>query len=139
MSKQNFVANVKKYNRNFFFAQNNANSTSRARRVEVNHKPIIIYQNEKKQECGDTYCTNFPNYPSDVIASLNTELLKFAYIFGDDFEDTVSLRFDADESGLCQSRRRLIHPQRGQTRQNTWLTIVNDEKYRQGITVEECQ
>jgi Spaetzle len=68
------------------------------------------------------------------------ELHKYEYLFGDDFIDTLALRFDSDESGLCESRRRLIHPKRGQTVQNTWLTIVNDDnKYRQGVTIEECQ
>lgn len=122
--------------------QRNDSSTSRSRRVDSklpNRRPLITYTSPAKQECGDTYCTADPNYPLDVIASLNTELQKYEYLFGDDFVDTIELRFDSDESGLCQSRRRLIHPKRGQTRQNTWLTIINDDKYRQGITVEECQ
>lgn len=105
-----------------------------------NRKPIITYLSPLQQECGDTYCTNDPNYPKDVIASLSSELRKFEYLFGEDFEDTVALRFDADEEGLCHSRRRLIYPQRGQTKHNTWLTIVNNgDHYKQGIQIEECR
>lgn len=89
------------------------------------------------QDCGDTFCTADPHYPSAFITSLNLE--KYEHLFFDDFVDNFSVRFDADESGLCQSRKRLIHPKKGQTVQNTWLTIINDDnKYKQGVLIEEC-
>lgn len=92
---------------------------------------------DSPQDCGETFCTADPNYPKDFITSLNLE--RYEHLFGDDFIDNFSVRFDSDEMGLCLSRKRLIHPKRGQTVQNTWLTIVNDdEKYRQGVLIEEC-
>jgi Spaetzle len=73
----------------------------------------------------------------EFISSLNLD--KFEHLFGDDFIESFSVRFNDDESGLCGSRQRLIHPKKGQTVQNTWLTIVNDDsKYRQGVLIEEC-
>lgn len=115
---------------------------SRSRRIEAvgarhrhNKPPLQI--TDSSQDCGDTFCTADPNYPVDFITSLNLD--KYEHLFGDDFVDNFAVRFDADESGLCQSRKRLIHPKKGQTVQNTWLTIVNDDnKYRQGVLIEEC-
>ncbi|CAO1425321.1 unnamed protein product [Diamesa hyperborea] len=91
-----------------------------------------------ESHCEATYCLEIPNYPKDLIQSLDLE--KYQYIFGEDLIDNVALRFDTpEEQGLCQSRRRLIHPKKGQTLQNSWLTIVNDDdKHRQGVIVEEC-
>lgn len=87
---------------------------------------------------GQTYIEDFPDYPKNFIQSLNLE--KFEHLFGDDYIELLDLRFDADEQGLCSSRKRLIHPKRGMTSNGTWLTIVNndDDRYRQGILVEEC-
>lgn len=103
---------------------------------DQNKKTSIVITDSSK-DCGDTFCTADPNYPIAFISSLNLE--KYEHLFVDDFVDNFSVRFDADESGLCQSRKRLIHPKKGQTVQNTWLTIVNDDiKYRQGVLIEEC-
>lgn len=87
--------------------------------------------------CNEIFCENDPSYPKNYIQSLNLD--KFEHLFGDDFVDNIALRFDADEQGLCQSRRRLIYPKKAMTSSGTWLTIVNnDDMYRQGILVEEC-
>ncbi|CRK88031.1 CLUMA_CG001817, isoform A [Clunio marinus] len=110
--------------------------TGGSRQKHINRKASITFI-DTTQDCGETYCLVDPNYPSNFISSLNLE--KYEHLFGDDFIENFSVRFDADESGLCQSRKRLIHPKRGQTIQNTWLTIVNeDNKYRQGVLIEEC-
>lgn len=92
----------------------------------------------QKDGCNEIFCENDPNYPKSYIQSLNLE--KFEHLFGDDFVEVVSVRngFD-DEVGLCSSRRRIIHPTKGKTRNGDWLVIVNnDDRYRQGILVEEC-
>lgn len=122
-------------------------NVSRSRRIELNeamkfpansqNKKTPIKFKSSAQDCGDTFCTADPNYPADYVSSLNLD--KFEHLFGDDFIDNFAVRFDPDESGLCSSRKRLIHPKKGQTVQNTWLTIINDDnKYRQGVLVEEC-
>lgn len=103
--------------------------------VESSKKQNII--NGTSNGCNSVFCESDPNYPKEFIRTLNLD--KFEHLFGDDFIDTISVRFDADEQGLCQSRRRLIYPKKGLTAAGSWLTIVNnDDKYRQGILVEEC-
>lgn len=88
------------------------------------------------KDCGDTFCTADPNYPINIISSLDLE--RYEYLFGDDYTEHFQVRFDADESGLCQSRNRMIYPKSGRTVQNNWYTIINDDKYRQGVLIEEC-
>lgn len=80
-----------------------------------------------------------PNYPKAQIKQLNLE--KFELFFGSEFEDTVGLRFDADEQGLCRSRKRTIFPQSAKNPNGLWLTIINneDDSFVQGIVVEECE
>lgn len=106
----------------------------------TNKSPQIFFSDSshgRMQDCGVTFCTTDPNYPTDIISVLDLE--KFEHLFGDDLFENFAVRFDADESGLCQSRKRIIHPKKGQTVQNTWLTIINDDnKYRQGVLIEEC-
>ncbi|XP_070490478.1 protein spaetzle isoform X2 [Chironomus tepperi] len=85
-----------------------------------------------------TFMEDYPDYPKPYIKSLNLD--KFELFFGSEYEETLGLRFDADEEGLCSSRRRTIFPKTAMTWNGSWLTIINndDDKYRQGIVVEEC-
>lgn len=85
-----------------------------------------------------TFIEDFPDYPKNYIQTLNLD--KFEHLFGDDFVETLDLRFDSDEVGLCSSRKRMTYPKRGMTPNGNWLTIVNndDDHYRQGILIEEC-
>jgi hypothetical protein len=86
-----------------------------------------------------TFMEDYPDYPKNFIKQLNLE--KFDILFGTEFEEQVGLRFDADEQGLCRSRRRTVFPKLGKTPNGSWLTIVNndDDRYRQGVVVEECE
>jgi hypothetical protein len=103
------------------------NTVSRTRKVDVFDKRQI--GDTTTSGCSEIFCENDPNYPKHIIQSLDLE--KFEHLFGDDYIDSVALRFDADEQGLCQSKRRLIHPKKGVTAIGSWLTIINDDKYRQ--------
>jgi len=117
-----------------------ASNSDRKKLNSQNKSPQIFLadsSHEPMQDCGVTFCTADPNYPIDIISTLDLD--KFEHLFGDDLVENFAVRFDADESGLCQSRKRLIHPKKGQTVQNTWLTIINDDdKYKQGVLIEEC-
>jgi Spaetzle len=86
--------------------------------------------------CDDRFCLDDPNYPKTYIQSLNLESYK--HLFGNDLFEQFSLRIGPEEQGLCQSRKRLIHPKKAKLPNGNWLTIINDEKYQQGILVEEC-
>ena len=82
---------------------------------------------------------DYPDYPKTFIKRLNLD--KFELFFGNEFEDTLGLRFDSDEQGLCRSRRRTVFPKTAKTPNGSWLTIINndDDRYRQGIVIEECE
>ena len=91
-----------------------------------------------KKVCNDVYCENDPNYPEEAVRSLN--LTNFEHFFGVDFVETVSVRFEDSGEGLCSSRRRIVYPTRGKTRNGEFMDIVNyGEKYLQGVLIEECQ
>lgn len=82
---------------------------------------------------------DYPDYPKNYIKRLDLE--KFELFFGTEFDDMVSSRFNADEQGFCRSRKRTVFPKKGKTPNGSWLTIINndDDRYRQGIVVEECE
>lgn len=87
----------------------------------------------------ETFKENLPDYPKNFIKTLDLE--KFDFLFGTEFQEVLGARFDADEEGLCRSRKRTVFPQSGQTPDGSWLVIVNndDDRYRQGVVVEECE
>ncbi|CAG9809524.1 unnamed protein product [Chironomus riparius] len=86
-----------------------------------------------------TFMEDYPSYPKSLIKNLNLD--KFELFFGNEYEETLGLRFDSDEQGLCTSKRRTIFPKLGKTPNGSWLPIINndDDKYRQGIVIEECE
>lgn len=109
---------------------------------------------------GATFCERIENYPSDEFQLILSEENKYAELFGSDLvvntitigsrfgdddiqfpEETLSSRFGGDEDEeeqLCPSHVRLIYPQAGLTRDNTWRYIVNQSNYTQGVRVDEC-
>lgn len=110
-----------------------------AHSIQSSSSPVAKQQQQQQQgNCNDKYCVDFAEYPKNYIQALNLE--KFEHLFGSDIDDSFALRFDADETGLCESRRTVIYPQRGMTSQGTWLTIINndDGKLVQGVLVEQC-
>ncbi|XP_037921156.1 protein spaetzle-like isoform X2 [Hermetia illucens] len=90
------------------------------------------------------FCTYVENYPTELLQSyLETQQNKFEEIFGDDLVPPPSInltqRIDAPgEEPMCASVERLIYPQAGFTRDNSWSIIVNQPNYTQGVRVEEC-
>lgn len=93
---------------------------------------------------GSTFCENLENYPTTEIKTILKEANKFEELFGSDFVNPVSIgnRFGEDEDEyeepLCASQVRLVYPQVGLTKDNTWRYIVNQSNYTQGVRVEEC-
>ncbi|XP_016951467.1 protein spaetzle isoform X7 [Drosophila biarmipes] len=88
-----------------------------------------------------TFCTEVDDYPdlSKFKAKLEQTYAKF---FMNEPQPTdVSSRVggDSDELYLCKSTRRIIYPKKGQKSDNTWQLIVNDDEYKQGIQIEECE
>lgn len=83
------------------------------------------------------------NYPTTEVGTILHEANKYSELFGSDMVNTITIgsRFgedEEDEEQLCASRVRLVYPQAGLTRDNTWRYIVNQQNYTQGIRVDEC-
>lgn len=99
---------------------------------------IKMPQKTLKPNCTDTYCTEIPDYPLNVLKNLDLE--KFLPYFNDDIEENVvQTRLNApEEESLCDSISKKIYPRQGWTQDNQMLIIINHDKYRQGILVEEC-
>lgn len=95
-------------------------------------------------ECakGSTFCEKIQNYPTarvDLILKENAH--KYEELFGADMiESNIANRNNGidEEESLCKSQERIIHPQAGLTQDNTWMYIVNQRNYTQGVRVEEC-
>lgn len=99
-------------------------------------------------QCGDepnqeskSFCTQVDNYPD--LSALKQKLAgKFAKFFNDDLQPTdVSARVGSvdDEAFLCKTNRRILYPKKGMKADNTWQLIVNDEDFKQGVQIEECE
>lgn len=97
----------------------------------------------KKCAKESTLCEQIDNYPTTELKFiLSGEAEKFVEMFRSDVLHTVSIanRFGdgEDEEPLCASQTRLVYPQAGLTKDNTWRYIVNQSNYTQGVRVEEC-
>ncbi|KAH8232360.1 hypothetical protein KR032_004700, partial [Drosophila birchii] len=100
-------------------------------------------------QCGDepnqeskSFCTQVDNYPD--LSALKQKLAgKFARFFNDELiqPTDVSARVGSadDEVFLCRTNRRILYPKKGLKADNSWQLIVNDEEFKQGIQIEECE
>ncbi|XP_070073286.1 protein spaetzle isoform X10 [Drosophila takahashii] len=92
------------------------------------------------KDSSKTFCTEVDDYPD--LSKLKAKLDKFAKFFVSDFLPTdVSSRvgdYDKEEKFLCKSTRRLMYPKKGQKTDKTWQLIVNNDEFKQGIQIEEC-
>lgn len=94
-----------------------------------------------ESKCAKTFCEKIDNYPTarvDLVLKENAH--KYEELFGADMiEANIANRNSGDdEETLCKSHERIIHPQAGLTQDNTWMYIVNQKNYTQGVRVEEC-
>lgn len=89
-------------------------------------------------------CNNVENYPHDKINDIVAKYKQqFAGVFGEDVVvpegDSLVPRFDtSDDTPLCYSIEKLIHPQVGFTKDDKKYQIVNTREYKQGVRVELC-
>ncbi|XP_037028966.1 protein spaetzle-like isoform X2 [Bradysia coprophila] len=99
---------------------------------------------EPKCAKGSTFCEAIDNYPTARVDLLLKEHAhKYEELFGADMIEggsNIANRYNGieEEESLCKSQERIIHPQAGLTQDNTWMYIVNQKNYTQGVRVEEC-
>ncbi|XP_041447611.1 protein spaetzle isoform X3 [Drosophila obscura] len=88
-----------------------------------------------------SFCTQVENYPD--LSRIKGKLAQnFSHFFSDPepVPTDISSRLGPnDEVFLCRSHRRYLYPQSGRKSDNTWQFIVNNEEFKQGILVEECE
>lgn len=115
---------------------------------EVEHrKPTPVKETPiQDKSCTPEYpiCNNVENYPHDKINDIVAKYKQqFAGVFGEDVVvpegDSLVPRFDtSDDTPLCYSIEKLIHPQVGFTKDDKKYQIVNTREYKQGVRVELC-
>ncbi|XP_033245331.1 protein spaetzle isoform X16 [Drosophila miranda] len=88
-----------------------------------------------------SFCTQVENYPD-----LSLIKGKLSQNFSNFFSDPEPVPVDIssrlgpnDEVFLCRSRRRYLYPKSGLKSDNTWQFIVNNDEFKQGIMIEECE
>ncbi|XP_034665201.1 protein spaetzle isoform X8 [Drosophila subobscura] len=88
-----------------------------------------------------SFCTEVQNYPD-----LSRIKGKLSQNFSNFFSDPEPVPMDIssrlgpnDEVFLCRSHRRYLYPKSGLKSDNTWQFIVNNEEFKQGILIEECE
>lgn len=99
---------------------------------------------ESKCAKGATFCEKLDDYPTarvDFVLKDNAD--KYKELFGTDMvmaDAQIVNRYNGidEEESLCKSQERIIHPQAGLNIDNTWMYIVNQKNYTQGVRVEEC-
>uniref|UniRef100_T1PIU1 Spaetzle domain-containing protein n=1 Tax=Musca domestica TaxID=7370 RepID=T1PIU1_MUSDO len=91
-----------------------------------------------------TFCTDVRNYPPETVVEeiLKKNFINLNIFFG---EDTISpddfsqrMNNEPNVESLCESRTTLITPQAGWNIESNWTLIVNTDKYKQAIQIEEC-
>ncbi|BFF92633.1 protein spaetzle [Drosophila madeirensis] len=88
-----------------------------------------------------SFCTEVKNYP-DLSRIKGKLSLNFSNFFSDPEPvpmDISSRLGPNDEVFLCRSHRRYLYPKSGLKSDNTWQFIVNNEEFKQGILIEECE
>ncbi|XP_076684837.1 protein spaetzle isoform X2 [Andrena cerasifolii] len=102
---------------------------------EINQK-----QNHHVPSCeGSTYCVTAENYPEDLVNNAIQRNENLKYLASVDIMPDIAQRIDAmDDVPLCVSTEQVIYPQSGETKDNQWKFIVNQDNFKQGIHVEKC-
>uniref|UniRef100_A0A1A9X473 Spaetzle domain-containing protein n=1 Tax=Glossina brevipalpis TaxID=37001 RepID=A0A1A9X473_9MUSC len=86
------------------------------------------------------FCVKMLNYPNldQIEDELINEYPQLISTIDDDLiDDEIEPRADIHSEFLCKSHKRIIYPLIQKT-ETGWLYIVNNERLRQGVLVEEC-
>ncbi|KAH8283893.1 hypothetical protein KR054_004670, partial [Drosophila jambulina] len=146
-TQSNPVPNVRKPQSDTFVFPGPTSIHRRNESVTAPPQPSVNMSSSS--QCGDegnqeskSFCTQVDNYPD--LSALKQKLAgKFARFFNDDLVQPtdVSARVGSaeDEVSLCRTKRHILYPKKGLKADNSWQLIVNDEEFKQGIQIEECE
>ncbi|XP_073814713.1 spaetzle domain-containing protein [Musca autumnalis] len=132
---------------------NNARKDSSHSNPSNNAPPIYLptdnqlgnLDTTKSIDCLDgraTYCINVRNYPTEtqVERILKERFNNLDKFFAEDIiPDVIDQRMNNDiDPVFCKTNKRFITPKAAMNKADDWVFIVNTEKYKQVIQVEEC-
>ena len=99
---------------------------------------------EDGAKSGKSFCTRLRNYPeqSHLEEIIKTKFNNLEPLFGEDslMPQDIYNRYgnESPEKFLCGSRTRVIYPESALNKDYEWMFVINTEKYRQGVRIEEC-
>jgi len=87
------------------------------------------------------FCDRINDYPSNVNVDdslLGNTLIK-KKIFDDKVKfNSISTRFSTGEKRACGMARSVVYPKKARNVKGQFVFIVNDNKYRQAVEIEQC-
>lgn len=90
-----------------------------------------------------TICEGNDNYPGDYIDNLiRTRLGNISQFLSTDEPEPINItqRIDSgEERPLCTSTEETVTPSAAKNKDDTWLFIINNNKFRQAVRVERCR
>lgn len=97
-----------------------------------------------ERTAGQSYCTDVPNYlESSQLDKIDPQQFEqFSSYFKDDFMQpfNVTNRMNEEaEENFCNSKSRIIYPKSVETKESKWVLVVQHERHRQGVLVEQCE
>jgi len=104
----------------------------------VGKEPILPCPN------GEAFCeSNVEDYPSniDILDEIVASKLVRNVIFDEKprlSEDLLERTAFEKESRVCDNRKATVYPKKAQNIQGKYVFIVNDNKYRQAVSIEQC-
>lgn len=100
--------------------------------------------NPSAVHCGSnqTFCEQVQDYPLAAIeAIIDKQSHRYSGLFDTELPPIdLGTRFDGniDEQPMCNVMSKYIWPKSGQLQDDSWAFIVNSDKYKQSVLVEEC-
>lgn len=109
--------------------------------AETDTAQPLMLKLDKPPACanGQTYCEAVTEYPMNHVARLLSQgdTSEIEGFFNVDLELTDRIE-PGDGERLCIAKDTTVYPQIAKNKDNEWLFIVNQDKYAQGIIVEQC-
>lgn len=96
-------------------------------------------------EKGKSFCTKVRNYPDlrHLEHIIKLQLPEVELFLSEDItlpqNITQRMNIDPYEESLCKSREKIIYPEAGETTSSNWSFILNNQNYKQGVRIEECE
>lgn len=94
---------------------------------------------------GTSFCTEVRNYPNlkhfENIINRDFPFVRQLLSQDDALPQDIRERMNISpsEESLCRSHEKVIYPKAGETTTANWSYILNNERFKQGVRIEECE